>query len=232
MDWNGMRGRLARWLIAALIAAATPVVGCGGSSDDGATATQAKPPRVDPAKQARMLAIGKRVFAEHCHSCHGLLGKPRTTPVIEFEAPRFDDVKPTPAYVRRRIREGGIGMQSFEGELTAREVEGIVTYVATVSGRNVDDDSADATDADTLATGESLFQQNCARCHGIAGSAMKGRPGYPGTDFNFVKPGQRFVIRSMHVGLEGAMPSFTKALDRSQMRAIAAYVTSIAAEED
>jgi mono/diheme cytochrome c family protein len=204
-------------------------VGCG---EDGGGATQAQQrPKVDPAKQARLMAIGKRVFAEHCHSCHGLLGKPHTKPVIEFEAPSFDDVKPKAAYVRERVIGGGIGMQSFQTELSEHEIDGIVAYVATVSGRGVDDEAADGADPEVLTRGESLFEQHCGRCHGIAGRPPAGRSQFPGTDFNDVKPSERLVIRRMHIGLEGAMPSYTRILAQPEFRAIAAYVTSIAAEE-
>ena len=81
-----------------------------------------------------------------------------------------------------------------------------------------------------LATGESLFEQQCAECHGIAGREPAGSPPYPGTDFNDVKPSQRLVIRRMHVGLEDAMPSFSRTLSEPEFRAIAAYVASVAAE--
>ena len=160
-----------------------------------------------------------------------MLGRKYTKPVIEFEAPSFDEVHPKPAYIRERVISGGIAMQSFEGELTKFQIEAVVAFVGASSGRNVDDDGADESPPEQLAEGEELFAERCHSCHGIAGEPRAGRPDYPGTDFNVVKPSQAHVKQWMHSGLEDAMPSFTKRLSRAQFDAVAAYVASVAAED-
>ena len=223
--------RRRRVLVGLAVAALALSAGCGGDEGTGTAATQARTTHVDAAKQARLMTVGKRAFAEHCQSCHGLLGKRRTTPVIEFEAPPLDDVKPNAAYVRERVMQGGIAMASFEGELTEQQIDGVVAYVVAVSGRNVDAAAADASDPDELARGEQVFAANCARCHGIAGEPRTGRSLYPGTDFTNVKPGERYVIDTALKGLEDIMPSFKKQLSMTELSAVAAYVTSVAGEE-
>ena len=79
--------------------------------------------------------------------------------------------------------------------------------------------------------GEDVFRQQCARCHAIEGRPMTGHPEYPGSNFNDVKPSFDYVLRQMRAGLDETMPSFRKRLTPEQLRAVANYVTSVAAED-
>ncbi len=177
------------------------------------------------------MKTGKKVFFEHCHSCHSMLGRKHTAAIIETEAPDFDEVSlPKPAYIRERVLTGGIDMQSFNGELTEFQVDAVVAYVGATAGRNVDSEAADESPAEQLSQGEQIFAERCHRCHGIAGEDRVGKPAYGGTDFNNVKPSQAFAIRKTMEGLEDAMPSFTRRLSRPELHAVAAYVASVAAE--
>lgn len=228
--------RAPRWalLICVTAALAGTAAGCGSDSDGGDSTAAQKPKTtaVDPARQAKLMKTGRKVFFEHCHSCHSILGRKHTAKVIETEAPDFDEVSlPKPAYIRERVLAGGIDMQSFQGELNEFELDAVIAFVGTTAGRNVDDDAADAQPADVLDAGEQLFAERCAKCHGIAGKARKGNPSYGGTDFNNVKPSQRFAIRKTLEGLEGAMPSFKGRLKQPELHAVAAYVASVAAED-
>jgi len=220
----------------AVLAFGALVAGCG--SDDGGdgsagTTTAAQRTRaVDPARQAKLMATGRKVFFKHCNSCHSMLGKKFTAPVIEFEAPSFDEVRlPKSAYVRERVLSGGIAMQSFQGELTEFQVDAIVAFVSTNAGRNVDNDAADESPAEELSHGEQLFAERCHRCHGIAGEPRAGKPAYGGTDFNNVKPSRSLVTRWVQDGLEGAMPPFKKRLTPPELRDVVTYVTSVATED-
>lgn len=233
------RWALARWIAVAVavLALGAAGAGCGsddggGGSGDGGTTTAQRTRAVDPARQAKLMATGEKVFVKHCNSCHTMLGRKFTAPVIEFEAPSFDEVRLSkPAYIRERVATGGIAMQSFESELTKFQFEAIVAFVGASSGRNVDDDAADESPPEQLALGEEVFAERCHTCHGIAGEPRAGRPAYGGTDFNDVKPSQALVKDWMGRGLEGAMPKFTKRLSRAQFDAVAAYVASVAAED-
>lgn len=233
---RGGKVRAPRWALLICVAAALAgtAAGCGSDSDGGDTtaAQSAKTTTVDPVRQAKLMKTGRKVFFEHCHSCHTMLGRKHSKPVIEFEAPDFDEVQlPKPAYIRERVLTGGIGMQSFQGELSEFEIDAIIEFIGATAGRNVDDATADARPASQLEAGKQIFAEQCAECHGIAGKPGTGRPSYGGTDFNNVKPSQAFAIRKTLEGLEGAMPSFRGRLKRPELHAVAAYVASVAAED-
>ncbi len=157
-------------------------------------------------------------------------GRRFTEPVIEWEAPNLDEVRLKRHYVEFRVQIGGPAMASFRREIPEDGIRALVTYVTETAGRNVEDGDPPA---DQLAAGREVFAANCARCHGIEGSEMKGRPVYPGMDFNLVKPSERLVRRSATRGIAsdvGIMPSFGRSLTDEQIDAVAAYVNAVAAE--
>jgi mono/diheme cytochrome c family protein len=207
--------------------------GCGSNSserDDAAAAAQA---RAEARAHARRMEIGRRVFAQHCASCHTLAGRRFTDPIIEWEAPNLDEVKLKRDYVRYRVEVGGPAMASFNTELSRAEFRGLIDYVMETAGRNVRDDGDHP--AALLAQGEQIFSQQCAACHAIAGRDRTGRPVYAGMDFNLMKPSEQYVIERMKEGVlpdddEFLMPSFRGKLSDAQMRAVAAYVTAVAKE--
>lgn len=224
-------GALVVCALALLVAFGT---GCGGdsSSDDAAAAARR---RAAAAKAAAVhekeMALGKRVFATHCQSCHTLAGKHYTGPIIEFEAPNLDEVRMKRAYVEERVEFGGPAMASFASELPRANFRALVTYVTETAGRNVHDDGQQS--PDQLATGRQVFAEHCASCHAIEGRGLTGRPVYYGMDFTRVKPSERYVIKRMNTGVlpeEPMMPSFKGKLTNAQMQDVAAYVTAVANE--
>lgn len=206
--------------------------GCGSDSsrDDAARAARA---RAQARAHARRMELGRRVFTEHCGTCHTLAGRRFTQPVIEWKAPNLDEVRLKRSYVRSRAESGGPAMAGFRGTLPEDAFDAVVDYVTETAGGNVVDDGDQP--EDVLAEGERLYAQNCAACHAIAGRDRTGRPVYPGMDFNLLKPSERFVIERMKTGVlpehpEPLMPSFKGRLTSAQMRAVAAYVTAVAME--
>jgi mono/diheme cytochrome c family protein len=207
---------------------ALALAGCGSNAKDEAAAARAHAQAV---RHARRMALGRRVFAERCKSCHTLAGRRFTEPINEWEAPNLDEVSPKRSYVTARVDGGGPAMAGFQGELSGPEYRAIIEYVTEAAGRNVRDD--DDHPADVLAEGRTIFAQHCASCHAIAGRRMTGEPVYLGMDFNLVKPSERYVIRRMQEGVlpdEPLMPSFRGTLTDAQMSAVAAYVTAVAKE--
>jgi cbb3-type cytochrome c oxidase subunit III len=212
-------------LVMALVAGAAG--GCGSDSskrDDAAAAARA---RAQAAHQARLMAAGRGVFRKNCASCHTIEGRVAHPTFIESPIPNLDEVKPRAEYVRQRVESGGFDMASFGQELSPAELSAVVAYVTGVAGSRVADPDADA---EQLALGEQVFRGNCERCHSIDGRRATGRPTYPGTDFNRVRPSMRMVMRQALAGIPEEMPSFRGRLTREQLQAVAAYVTTTAGE--
>jgi mono/diheme cytochrome c family protein len=203
------------------------LAGCGSDNSKDDAAAAAARARARAARQARLMAAGRGVFADRCASCHTIEGRVAHPTFIESPIPNLDEVKPRTDYVHDRVRVGGFDMASFESELSPAEMDAVVAYVAGVAGSRVTDPGAST---EQLATGEQVFRDNCERCHAIDGRRMTGRPVYPGTDFNRVKPSERLVMQQALRGIPESMPSFRGRLTREQLQAVAAYVTTTAGE--
>jgi mono/diheme cytochrome c family protein len=145
--------------VAAYVASVAGVAAVGATT--GATTTTAPPPPPPPATtqttttapaaggSAALLAQGKKVFAKAgCASCHTLKDAGATGTV----GPDLDKLvayakqagKPLEAFVRESILDPNAYVQPgypkgvmppFKGQLTPSEIDALVTYVSTVSGK-------------------------------------------------------------------------------------------------
>ena len=151
--------------------------GCGSDSskDDAAAAARA---RAEVRAHARRMELGRRVFAEHCDTCHTLAGRHYTGPIIEWEAPNLDEVRLKRAYVRSRVETGGPAMASFSGELSSAEFRAVVDYVTETAGRNVADDGDQP--EELLAEGERVFAPELRRLPRDRGKRQNRQAGLSG----------------------------------------------------
>jgi mono/diheme cytochrome c family protein len=223
--------RAARWRHALagciVIAAVALGGGCGGDDDSDAGTPAAKTtPAMDPEVRAERMRIGARVFDEHCHACHTLLGR-KHAPITSGEppGPNFDEVRPNRPYLRERVESGGIAMQSFTSEIGERGKRAVVLYVAEVSGRNIDPDDSAGSDEE-LTMGRQVFMSTCHACHGIENRHYTGPLENHGIDFDGVKPSVRWVTRMIRNGNAFMKP--IRGLSDEQIEAIAKYVSSVA----
>jgi outer membrane protein assembly factor BamB len=74
---------------------------------------------------------GKQVFVSNCGSCH-TLGAAGTTGSV---GPNLDQLKPNQATVQKQVENGGPGMPSFSGTLSAAEIAAVAKYVAQNAGK-------------------------------------------------------------------------------------------------
>jgi outer membrane protein assembly factor BamB len=74
---------------------------------------------------------GKQVFVSNCGSCH-TLGAAGTTGSV---GPNLDQLKPNAARVQKQVENGGPGMPSFSGTLSAAEIAAVAKYVAQNAGK-------------------------------------------------------------------------------------------------
>jgi outer membrane protein assembly factor BamB len=74
---------------------------------------------------------GKQVFVSSCGSCH-TLGAAGTTGSV---GPNLDQLKPNAVTVQKQVENGGPGMPSFSGTLSAAEISAVSKYVAQNAGK-------------------------------------------------------------------------------------------------
>jgi mono/diheme cytochrome c family protein len=116
-----IRSTIAAASLAAIVLA---VAACGGSSSSSSSST---PPASGGEVSA---AAGKTVFESNCATCHTLADAGASGSV----GPNLDDLKPDEATVQHQVENGGGGMPSFSGKLSASEIESVATYVSSVAG--------------------------------------------------------------------------------------------------
>ncbi len=137
----------------------------------------------------------------------------------------------------------GIGEYSSRAELDAdliAQKQERSAWLSKFDAMNIDEIGADQQLLNfALAGGKFIFAENCAPCHGTAGS---GAPGYPVlADDDWIWGGTReaihttvsYGIRSTHDETrDSAMPNFLgdEMLDKSQINNVAEYVLSLSGE--
>jgi mono/diheme cytochrome c family protein len=75
-------------------------------------------------------ADGKVVFTQNCASCHTLAAAHATGTV----GPNLDQLRPSYATVKRQVTNGGGGMPSFSGRLSAAQIDAVSKYVSANAG--------------------------------------------------------------------------------------------------
>jgi mono/diheme cytochrome c family protein len=208
---------------ATLLAAAALLVlaGCGDDQRTTTTTGQAQ-------AHARTMRLGASVFAEHCQTCHPLLGRPDGAVHSDFyPGLDLDQVSPAPAFARRMVRSGFVGMGGFQGVLSTAQQRAVVAYVLAVGSREVA--PPPGTSDAMLTHGRRLYDENCQACHQLRGRApMRPDPGWVGTNFDELRPGVLWTERIVRDGLRIAMPPFHDRLTLRETRALALYVNAAA----
>ena len=210
-----------RGLAAALAAAIALLIAAGCGSDQRTTAGPAQ-------AHARTMRLGAKVFAEHCQTCHPLLGRPDGAIHSDFyPGLDLDQVSPAPAFARRMVRSGFVGMGGFSGVLSTAQQRAVVAYVLAVGAREVA--PPPGTSDAMLTHGRRLYDENCQACHQLRGRPpTRPDPGWVGTNFDELRPGVLWTEHIVRDGLRIAMPPFRDRLTLRETRALALYVNAAA----
>jgi cytochrome c oxidase cbb3-type subunit 3 len=171
------------------------------------------------AGNAEALAIGQKLFLNHCAQCHaadggGSRGFPNLT---DRDWLWGGD----PAAIKASIADGRTGvMPPFGPVLGEQGVKDVAQYVMSLSGA--------PSDSIRTARGRPLFAQNCAVCHGADG---KGNPalGAPNlTDRIWLYgAGEPAIIETISQGRSNQMPSHKDLLSAAKIHLLSAYVYSL-----
>ncbi len=181
-------------------------------------AKYAATPITELAKDSSATDAGQRLYLNYCATCHGsnakgAAGFPNLTDNDWLYGGDAEAIKAS-------ILNGRNGIMPAMGAALGDDIDNVVAYVESLSGRKVDADKANA--------GKPKFEMFCAACHQASG---KGNPalGAPDlTDNNWLYGGSAGVIKKTIVeGRTGQMPAHKAFLGEDKVHLLAAYIYSL-----
>lgn len=184
------------------------------------------------------MAGGRTMFNENCAACHGAGGQgakgfPTLADDIWLWGGHTEAIYQT---IRGGVRQAdidvtrgapGIGMTAFgrDGILDRDQIDAVAEYVLSLTNR--------ATNPAKVATGKTVFEENCVVCHGDQGQGSvkaeipdMGAP--PLNTANWLYGGDKAtLVQSITNGRAGEMPAWSKRLDEVTMKQLAVYVHNL-----
>lgn len=177
------------------------------------------------------LARGKASFAENCVGCHGQggTGAPSYPNLTDDDWVWGGALKDIQTTIQNGIRwtqnaDTRMGeMLAFGrlGMLKKEEVEQVVDFVRSLA-------KLEPAKGANLPAGKTVYDANCAACHGEAGKGNRevGAPDL--TDAIWLYGSSReAMIESVHNGRAGIMPAWASRLDPVTIKALTVYVHSL-----
>lgn len=178
------------------------------------------------------LASGVQLFASNCIACHGTNGQGTTlAPALNDPVIRSDR---TADQLNKTITLGSPGtvMAGWNQRLSAQEITQLITLVQhwdQIPPNAIPEPPAQPiiVTEKVLATGQTLFTQNCSRCHGTEGQGTRRAPALNVQSFFDKVTTDQAMVQIVSSGVPGtAMPAWGDRLSISEIEAIVAYVRS------
>ena len=168
-------------------------------------------------KDEKAVIMGQRIFANTCFACHGsdargAPGYPNLTDSGWLYGSTPDDIKYS-------ITNGRTGMMPPQGAMLGEDLDNVVAYVMSLSGRTVNQEHAEA--------GKAKFMV-CSACHGpeAKGNPLLGAPDL--TDNVWLYGGSAKQIRkTINDGRTGIMPAHRDILTKEQIHLVTGYIYSL-----
>jgi cytochrome c oxidase cbb3-type subunit 3 len=177
------------------------------------------------ARDPQALAIGQKLFLNHCAQCHasdggGSRGFPNLTDKDWLWGG-------TPEAISQTIREGRTGVMPPMGEVLGGggAVKDVAHYVLSLSGRTHDSLRAHS--------GKAKFREICAACHGAVGkgNTQLGAPNL--TDQIWLHgSGETHITETIAKGRTNQMPAHKDILSPAKIHVLTAYVMSLSRSGD
>ena len=178
-------------------------------------------PVAELAEDEDALKIGQRLYANNCQVCHGSaargqIGFPNLTDDDWLYGGTPDDI----LYTLHNGRMGAMPAKGVMPNMTGEQVDQVVNYVLSFSGREKDAEAAEA--------GAAVFAQGCAACHGADGKGMQS-VGAPNLTDNIWLYGSTYewIKETVLYGRQNRMPAQSGRLSDDQIQILAAYVYSL-----
>lgn len=179
------------------------------------------------------LAGGRSAFAVNCSQCHGqgaqgFVGYPNLNDDDWIWGGKPEEIMQTinfgirSAHDDTRLSE----MPAFgrDGLLERPQINAVVEYVLKLSGQEHD--------AALAGTGQEVFVEQCAACHGENGEGMRELGAPRLSDSIWLYGGDRDALRETVTNARyGVMPAWTGRLDEATIKQLAVYVHSLGGGE-
>ncbi|MGH1439692.1 MAG: cytochrome-c oxidase, cbb3-type subunit III [Cellvibrionaceae bacterium] len=174
------------------------------------------------AQDTKAMKMAQRIYSNNCAVCHGAdaggaLGFPNLTDTDWLYGGTPEAIKQTLVGGRQAA------MPAWQSVIGEKGIADVTEYVLSMSGRDHNQEQA--------AIGKTMFDQNCAACHGAdgKGSLAVGAPNL--TDDIWLYDGSAAGIRqSLRVGRNGVMPAQKDRLKEEKIHLLTAYVYSLSLE--
>jgi len=183
----------------------------------------------DPELLSFALAGGQSTFADNCAPCHALGGAGQGPyPALGDDAwiwgGSLEDIQYTINYgIRNDHEEARFNeMPAFGRDqiLEREEIEAVTQYVLSLSDQN--------TDANVDGQGSTLFEEQCAACHGEQGEGITelGAPNLADQIWLYGGSAQE-IARQIGYPQQGVMPPWIDRLDEETIKTLTVYVHSL-----
>ncbi|MEM9101330.1 MAG: cytochrome-c oxidase, cbb3-type subunit III [Pseudomonadota bacterium] len=174
-------------------------------------------------KKPEAVAMGQRLFGNHCSQCHGTDGGGlKGFPNLRDHDWLFGG---DPDTIVTTIMDGRIAaMPAWIDSLKEEGVEEVTNYVLGLSGRKVSKILAER--------GEKKFTTFCAACHGTdaKGNMALGAPNLTDNIWQYGGSYQD-VAETIIKGRAGQMPAFSELLGKEKVHIVSAYVYSLSQKQ-
>jgi cytochrome c oxidase cbb3-type subunit 3 len=180
------------------------------------------------------LAMGESLFGDNCATCHGAGGRGAVGyPILADDVWLWDGTLDGIEYtLRHGIRHDSDDatrfslMPSFgrDGLLSDEQIDGLTHYVLRVSGQDFD--------ADLASSVETLYQQQCATCHGAdaQGDRTQGAPNLTDQEWLYGST-EAAIYNTIYNARNSHMPAWQDRLDDASIKALAVYVHTLGGGE-
>ncbi|WP_328189383.1 cytochrome-c oxidase, cbb3-type subunit III [Marinobacter sp. OP 3.4] len=165
--------------------------------------------------------MGQRLFANNCAVCHGSAARGSIGfPNLTDDAWLHGGDPETIVQTIQGGRQGNMPAKGMMPNMTSEQVDQVVNYVLSFSGREQDAAAAEA--------GEEVFSQACASCHGADGKGNYafGAPNL--TDDTWLYGSTYdWIEETVLYGRQNEMPAQGGRLSEDKIHILAAYVYSL-----
>lgn len=180
------------------------------------------------------LAMGESLFGDNCATCHGAGGRGAVGyPILADDVWLWDGTLDGIEYtLRHGIRHDADDatrfslMPSFgrDGLLSDQEIDGLTHYVLRASGQDFD--------VDLVSSVETLYQQQCASCHGAdaQGDRTQGAPNLTDEEWLYGST-ETAIYNTIYNARNSHMPAWQDRLDEASIKALAVYVHTLGGGE-